>query len=250
MKIAVAGGTGAVGSLVVEEARARGHEAVALARSAGVDLTTGRGLDTALEGVAVVVDTSSVQTQSAKASTEFFTTATRMLHHAELQAGVGHHLALSIVGADRAPHDYYAGKRAQELLVAEGPVPWTLLRATQFHEFAPQMLARLGFGPLALAPTMRTQPIAAREVAEHLVTLAEQGPSGEVAPLAGPREENLARMMRAHERAAGRRRAVLEIALPGPFGRALRDGTILTGPDAVLGRQSFDEWLAERAPGR
>lgn len=246
MKIAVAGGTGAVGALVVDEARTRGHEAVVLARSAGIDLTTGRSLDQALDGVDAVIDTTSIQTQSAEASTAFFTTVTRMLQQAEQRAGVGHHLVLSIVGADLAPHDYYAGKRAQELLVAEGAVPWTLLRATQFHEFAPQMLKRLGVGPVALAPRMRTQPIAAREVAEHLVTLAEAGPAGEVAPLAGPREENLARMMRAHERAAGRRRAVLEMALPGPFGRALRDGTLLPGRDALLGRQSYDDWLASR----
>jgi uncharacterized protein YbjT (DUF2867 family) len=160
-------------------------------------------------------------------------------------AGTSHHVALSIVGIDRAPEGYYAGKVAQEKLVESGPVPWTILRATQFHEFAEQIYARAKIGPFHVAPRMRTQPIAAREVAEHLVTLAEAGPAGRVAELAGPREESLVEMVRGFARAQGSRAWIPRIPLPGPGGRAQRDGSLLPGPGAVLGSQTFAQWLAD-----
>ncbi|MFC6258469.1 SDR family oxidoreductase, partial [Kocuria oceani] len=161
MRIAVAGGTGVVGRHVVETARGRGHEVVVLARSQGVDLSTGAGLD--LAGVQAVVDVTSIRTTSGRSATRFFTEVTRHLLAAERAAGVGHHLVLSIVGLDDAPYGYYAGKAAQERLVQAGEVPWTLLRATQFHEFAGQVHERMRLGPVALVPAMRSQPIAARE---------------------------------------------------------------------------------------
>ncbi|MEU3473853.1 NAD(P)H-binding protein [Rhodococcus sp. NPDC006774] len=141
MKLAVAGGTGTVGVHVVEVARQRGHEVVVLSRSAGVDLVSGSGLSDALAGVDAVVDVASTQTISAKESMSFFAAVTRNLLTAEGAAGVGHHVALSIVGIDRAPHSYYAGKVEQERIIRAGTVPWTILRATQFHEFAGQIRA-------------------------------------------------------------------------------------------------------------
>ena len=243
-KIAVAGGTGTVGTHVVEVARAAGHEVVVLSRSHGVDLRTGSGLSPALEGVDTVIDVSNVTTMSEAEAVEFFSTATRRLVDAEAEAGVSHHVALSIVGIDRAPSGYYAGKLAQERLVEAGAAPWTILRATQFHEFAGQMYGQAKIGPIHLAPKARTRPGAAREVAERLVELAAAAPAGRATELAGPQEESLADMVRAYARAKGSRAWIPSIALPGGFGRAMRDGSLLPGADAVLGRQTFAEWVA------
>ncbi|KLU08601.1 SDR family oxidoreductase [Kocuria sp. SM24M-10] len=241
MRIAVAGGTGVVGRHVVEAARGRGHEVVVLARSQGVDLSTGAGLD--LAGVQAVVDVTSIRATSGRSATRFFTEVTRRLLAAERAAGVGHHLVLSIVGLDDAPYGYYAGKAAQERLVQAGEVPWTLLRATQFHEFAGQVHERMRLGPVALVPAMRSQPIAAREVAARLVALAEAGPAGRVPDLAGPREERMAELSRRWAAATGVRGRVLELPVPGRFGRALRDGTLLARPGSQHGEQTFEQWL-------
>ncbi len=244
MKLAVAGGTGVVGTHVVDVAKGRGHDVVVLSRRTGIDVRSGAGLAEAIAGADAVIDVLSTQTLSADVSTEFFTATTRALLDAEKRIGVPHHVALSIVGIDRAPYGYYAGKLAQERLVETGSVPWTILRATQFHEFAGQTYERAKLGPLHLAVRMRTQPIAAREVAERLVELAEQPPAGRARDLGGPREENLAAMMRAYARAKGSRAWIPAISLPGDGGRRQRDGSLLPGPDAQLGRKTFDEWLA------
>ncbi|MET0295879.1 MAG: SDR family oxidoreductase [Microbacterium sp.] len=244
MKIAVAGGTGQVGSHVVDIARERGHDVVVLTRGDGVDVVTGEGLDAALANVDTVIDVASVTTLKTEEAVAFFDTSSRTLLAAEERAGVGHHLALSIVGIDVATEGYYAGKQAQERVVIAGAVPWTILRATQFHEFAEQIFARATLGPLHVAPRMRTQPIAAREVAERLVDLAEAGPSGRATDLAGPREESLVEMVRGYARATGHRGWIPGIPLPGESGRQQRDGSALPGPGADLGRQTFAQWLA------
>jgi uncharacterized protein YbjT (DUF2867 family) len=249
LTIAVAGGTGTVGRHVVEVARRRGHDIRLLTRAAGIDLMTGAGLDAALAGADAVIDVASSFTQKAAESEHFFGTATANLLAAEGRASVAHHVALSIVGVDRSPHDYYAGKVVQERLVREGAVPWTLMRATQFHEFA-QQVSGFHLGPIGVAPRMRTQPVAAREVAERLVDLAEAGPAGRVPDLAGPQEEWLPDMVRRYLRAAGTPRAVVGVPLPGPGGRAQRDGTLLPGAGATLGRQTFAQWLEEVAADR
>lgn len=243
MKIAVAGGTGAVGKPVTEVARERGHEVIVLSRQAGVDLTNSAGLAGALEGVDVVIDVTSVQTQSADASRRFFGTVTSTLLDAELAAGVRHHVALSIVGSDKAPFGYYAGKQEQERLVAAGRVPWTILRATQFHEFARQIFDEFRLGPIALVPRMVSQPVAAREVAERLVSLAEGAPAGHATELGGPEVLRMSTMVKKYARAIGSRGPVLELPLPGGFGRAMRDGTVLSGPAADRGIQTYDEWV-------
>lgn len=243
-KIAVAGGTGVVGRHVVDVAGERGHDVVVLARSRGVDLVDGTGLDEALRGSEAVVDVTSVSTQSGKGSRRFFGAVTSTLLDAEVRVGVGHHVALSIVGMDRAPDGYYAGKALQEELVTAGPVPWSLLRANQFHEFAAQMHARLQVGPLHPVPVMRSQPVAAREVAERLVALVEAGPSGRVPDLAGPEVLSVPDMVRRYARATGARGVVVPVPLPGRQGRAFRDGSLTAGPGADLGTQTFDRWLA------
>lgn len=243
MRIAVAGGTGVVGSHVVETLRAGGHDVVVLSRGSGVDLTTGAGLDDALVGAAAVIDTSNITTMSRTASVEFFEAATRHLLTAGERVGVQHHVALSIVGVDRVDFGYYEGKRRQEDLVLAGPLPWTIVRATQFHEFADQMLARMP-GPIAMVPRMRTQPIAAREVAESLVARATGSPIGMAPELAGPREEQLGDMVRRLLRARGSRRPVISLRMPVAGARAMASGGLLpTGP-GPRGVQTYDEWLA------
>lgn len=244
MRIAVAGGTGAVGTHVVEVARERGYDVVVLARSAGVDLMNPRSLQGALRDVDTVIDVSNVSTLKTEQSVAFFTGATRNLLATERAAHVGHHVALSIVGADAAPDGYYAGKLAQEQLIQDGDVPWTIQRTTQFHEFAAMMFNQAKAGPLHLAPRARTQPVAAREVAEWLVTLAAEAPVGRAIDLGGPQEESLAEMVRGYARTIGHRGWIPAVSLPGSMGRAQRSGALLPGPDALRGRQTFAEWLA------
>ncbi|WP_229069036.1 SDR family oxidoreductase [Actinoplanes sp. DH11] len=239
MKIAVVGGTGLTGRLVVDALRDRGQEAVVLSRAAGVDLLDGSALEAALTGVDAVVDVSNVTTMSRSASVNFFETAGRNLAGAAGLAGVRHLLTLSIVGVDRVRNPYYAGKIRQEEVVRAGGVPWTILRATQFHEFAGQLLGGVP-GPVAVVPSMRVQPIAVREVAEALADLVLQPPQGMAPELAGPREESLVSMARRLIAAGGaRKRPVLPLRLPGMGGSGLLPAN--AGP---RGRQTFDEWLA------
>ncbi|MBT2534295.1 NAD(P)H-binding protein [Arthrobacter sp. ISL-48] len=248
MNIAVAGGTGTVGRHVVSIARERGHRVVSLSRSEGVDLVSGRGLPEALNGIDTVVDVASIPTLARKAAVDFFTAATTNLLRAGKESGVKHHVALSIVGADRAATGYYAGKLAQEELVSSGDIPWTILRATQFHEFAGQVLERSSLGPLALVPRMTTQPVAAREVAKALVDAAESGPHGRVADLGGPQVEQLVDMVRAYASTfRQKKKLVVGLTAPGPLWKAMRSGALIPEPGAGVGLQTFDEWMQAEA---
>ncbi|AGZ39842.1 SDR family oxidoreductase [Actinoplanes friuliensis] len=241
MKVAVAGGTGLTGRHVIEVLTAAGHEPVVLARSAGADLMTGAGLDAALDGVDATIDVSNVTTMNRDVAMRFFGTAGRNLLDAAARAGVRHHVALSIVGVDRVKTGYYQGKLHQEQVVREGPVPWTVLRATQFHEFAGQLLERVR-GPLAVVPRMTVQPIAVREVAEALVEIVAGEPQKAAPDLAGPQVESLVDMARRLIRAGGsRRRPVVPLWLPGPMASG---GLLPTGPGS-RGVLTFEQWLGE-----
>ena len=247
MRIAVAGGTGLVGGHVVDALRTAEHEPVVLARSRGVDITTGKGLEDALLGVGAVIDVSNVVTTRSGRSVTFFTAGTRQLVSAGHRAGVRHHVALSIVGVDRVGFGYYEGKRRQEELVLAGPVPGSVLRATQLHEFPGQLLARAR-GPLALVPRMRVQPVAAREVAAALVALACGPAEGLAHELAGPEEHELVDLARRVVHALGLRRRVVGVRMPGAAGRAMAGGALLpTGP-APRGKLTFEQWLTECTP--
>ena len=252
MRIAVAGGTGTVGRHVVQVATARGHEVSSMSRAEGVDLVNGRGLTQALQGVEAVIDVSGIQTTSTKKAVDFFTNATQNLLAAEKQAGVKHHVALSIVGIDGSTSGLYAGKLVQEDEVRHGGIPWTLLRSTQFHEFVPLAMKIGTVGPVVTVPRMFTQPVAAREVAEALVTAAESGPRGRVPDLGGPRTEQLAALVRAYLAKTGQRKRILEAVLPGAMGKAMRSGALVPAAGAAVGRQTFSEWLetAEADGGR
>jgi uncharacterized protein YbjT (DUF2867 family) len=230
------------GAQVAAVGRERGHAVTRLSRRTGVELLSGAGLAGALDGVDAVIDVTNVVTAKPDVSVMFFAGATKNLLAAERAAGVPHHLALTIVGAEAAPDGYYAGKLVQERLVAGGDIPWTILRTTQFHEYAAMVFHRAHAGA-HVAPSGRVQPVAVREVAAHLVDLAERGPAGRATDLGGPREESLADMVRRYAHAIGYRAPLPVVNTPGALGRAFRSGALLPGADALRGTQTFTEWL-------
>ena len=242
MRVAVAGGTGVVGRRVVEALSAAGHSTVVLSRGRGVDLVTRKGLARAVSGAEVVIDVSNVITTRRAKSVRFFETATANLLEAARSSGVRHHVVLSIVGVDRVELGYYEGKLRQEQLALSGPVPATVLRATQFHEFADQVLERVP-GPVALVPRQLIRPVAAADVASELVAVALGEPQGLAAELAGPEEHQLVDLARRVLRSRGQHRPVIGVRLPGKGGRAMAAGGLLPGAGARFGKQTFDEWI-------
>jgi uncharacterized protein YbjT (DUF2867 family) len=245
MKVAVAGGTGVAGRQAVAALRGAGHEPVVLARSAGVDLVSGTGLAGALAGVDAVIDASNIAAQRAAVVSEFFEATSRNLMRAASDSGARHIVSLSIVGIDRVPYGYYKGKLRQEEVLRDSPVPVSILRATQFHEFPCQYL-QWSSGRLVVVPKWRAQPVAAREVGDLLAQLAVGAPVP-MTELAGPREERMADLLRQVIAARGERRRVLEIRVPGATGRAMAAGGGLPGPGVTLGRQTFAGWLRSQA---
>lgn len=242
MRIVVAGGTGTVGRHVVAAARRRGHEVTVLSRADGADVATGTGLTGPLAGADALVDVTNLTTLSARRARRFFVAGTRHLLRAEEEAGVGHHVVLSVVGIDDVDASYYAAKLAQERVVAAGRVPHTIARSAQFHEFAGRLLSATR-GPVALLPRMLTRPVAAREVGDHLVTVVEAGPTGRATDLVGPRDERLADLARRQLAHDGLRRRVLEVGLPGAYGRGLASGCLRGAGHGLEGTTTFDEWL-------
>lgn len=243
VRIAVVGGTGTVGRHVVDVVRAAGREPVVLARSTGVDLLTGAGLDGALRDVDAVVDVTNFPLQRRRAAVEAFSSAADHLLAAASAAQVRHLVVVSIVGVDRVDTGYYAGKLEHERRFLAGSVPVSVLRSTQFHEFVPQLLAAVP-GPVALLPSMRLQPVAAREAASALVELALGPAVGRAPDLAGPEEHWSADLARRYLRARGSRRLVVPLRGPVAASRAATGGALLpTGP-GPRGTLTFDEWLA------
>ncbi|MCP9274813.1 SDR family oxidoreductase [Mycolicibacterium arenosum] len=250
MRVVVAGATGTIGRHVRRTAVRRGHDVVALSRASGQDVTTGAGLVEAMAGADVVIDVSSQMTMSTRKARAFFTAATENLLAAERAAGVGHHVALSIVGIDDIDTGYYAGKLAQERVVACGPVPWTILRATQVHEFVDQAVQQGTVGPVTVVPTMPVRPVAASEVAERLLDIAESGPAGRVRDLVGPRDETLIDLVRRRFAHDGTTRRAIGISLPGRYFRSCASGVLRGSDDSVHGRMTFDQWLGSEAVSR
>ncbi len=251
MRVAVTGATGTVGRHVVDVATERGHEVVACSRAGGVDLVTGAGLDAALEGVHVVVDASNVATTRRSTALAFFDATSKHLQAAARRAGVAHVVVVSIVGLDRVRRlGYYDAKLTHERLHLDGPVDASILRATQFHEFSSQVLARATLGPLAAVPSLRVQTVAARQVAERLVDVATGPPARRHLPdVGGPRPAtDLVTLARRWLAATGRTTRVVALRVPGAVGRAIRDGALLPAPDAHLVGPTFEAWL-ECVPG-
>ncbi len=243
MHLAVVGGTGMVGSKVVTQAQQAGVETVVIARSAGVDLVSGDGLDAALTGCDAIIEASNVVTMRARPAVRFFATATDNLITAAARSGVGHLVALSIFGSDVVDLGYYLGKRAQEDRVRAGEIPWTIVRATQFFEFAEQLLTRMP--PLiAAVPRMLCQPAAADDVAAMLFKTAQQPPTREVVAIAGPQREKMVDMARRVTAARHQPRLVIPISLPGKVGAAMATGGLLPRGDYVRTTTTFNDYLA------
>ncbi len=249
MRIAVAGATGNIGALTVAALERSGHHVVGISRSLGVDLLTGAGLDEAVDGVDAVVDATNCTATDPDEAVRYFGTTTRNLLAAEQRAGVGHHVLLSIVGVDRvAGNAHYAGKREQERLVSAGSVPWTIVPATQFHDFAAMVAGWTeADGTAAIAPLL-VQPIAPADIAEVVAEIALGQPLARYRDVAGPETQDLVDMARRTYQARGR-----EIRLVptwgGVFGPAMAGEVLLPGPDARIAPTSFDAWLTtQRQP--
>lgn len=247
MRIAVAGATGQIGKLTIAALDAAGHQTVQLSRGTGVDAYTGSGLADAVAGADVLIDVTNNPSQDEAEIVDFFGTVTRNLLAAGEKAGVRHHVLLSIVGIDhnrRTPH--YAGKREQERLVASGPMPWSIVRATQFHDFAAMVAGWAERdGTAAIAPLL-VQPIAPADVAAILADVAADPPLGYRLDIAGPQTEDLVDMARRTFAARGQDIRLVP-TWRGPFGPDQAGEALLPGDGARLGAISFEDWLAAGA---
>ena len=245
-RIAVAGATGRVGRHVVDVLSEGGHDVVAISRSNGVDVITGKGLAAALEGAQAVIDTATGPSPEQGQATEFFTTATRNLGEAGTQAGVRRLVVVSIIGTDKATGGYGAAKMAHERAALAGPIPARILRAAQFHEFVEVLMGWGRQGDVIYLPQMRTQIVAARTVAEALAGLAlSREPEGDrPAEIAGPREEYLPDLARLVADRRGDQVKIEAVSNPADPDDALNsNGGLLPGPHATLAGPTFAEWL-------
>jgi uncharacterized protein YbjT (DUF2867 family) len=244
MKIVVIGGSGRVGSNVVRRLIAHGHEAVPASPNTGVDTITGEGLADVMAGADVVVDVSNAPVWDDDAVREFFTTSTRNLLAAERAAGVGHHLAVTIVGADLLPDSgYLRAKVAQEAEIEAGEVPYTILRSTQFFEFLPQIVdSGADEGGVRLS-TGRFQFVGADDVAATVAELAVGAPAGRV-ELGGPEALDLDAWARRLFAATGDDRQVTADPHARYFGTELRGSELTSGEGARIGTIDFDMWFA------
>lgn len=237
MRIAIAGATGVVGRYTSEAVAAAGHEPVALARSVGVDIYRGDGLAGALAGVDAVIDATNAGSTEERPATEFFVQATANLSRMGAAAGVHRLVVLSIVGIDGVPTGYYAAKLAHERAAVAGPLPVTVVRSTQFHEFAAQMIRWNRQGPVAQIPDLRVQTVAARTVGRVLVEVAVASPGPRAPDLAGPAAEDLVVLAR---RFADRFDVGVRIV---PVTATVPAGALLAGTAARIEGPSFEEWL-------
>jgi uncharacterized protein YbjT (DUF2867 family) len=244
-KIAVAGATGRVGRHVVAVLEERGYEALPMSRASGVDVISGSGLSEALAGVGCVIDTATGPSPEQQAATEFFVTAATNLQRVGAKAGVERIVAVSIIGCDRFTGGYSAAKVAHEQATLEGPVPGSILRAAQFHEFVAELVDWGRQGEVSYVPEMRTQLVAARTVAEALVDLATAPTSsGDIPEIAGPREESLVEAARLLVAKRGENLRIEGVNDPNdPEHQVYVSGGLLPSGHATLAGPTFADWL-------
>jgi uncharacterized protein YbjT (DUF2867 family) len=244
MKIVVIGGTGLIGSKVVAMLREQGHEAVPASPRLGVNTLTGEGLAEALAGASVVVDVSNAPSFEDHAVLEFFQTSTRNLLAAEAAAGVGHHVALSIVGIDRSPDNgYFQAKLAQETLIASGPIPYSIVRATQFFEFIDGIADAATTGNDVHIAPVAFQPMAADDVARAVAGVAANAPLNGRVEIAGPDQFRFDEVIRRRLQARNDARQVIADPQAPYFGAVPREQSLVPLNGAQLGKIRFEDWL-------
>ncbi|MCZ9880681.1 SDR family oxidoreductase [Arthrobacter sp. B2a2-09] len=242
MKIAVIGGTGLIGSQVVKNLNAAGHDAVPHSQSTGVDVISGVGVDEAVAGADVVVNLTNSPTFD-EASPAFFQTSMDQLLASAKKGGVGHFVILSIVGADQVPElDYYRAKVLQERILAAGPIPYSIVRATQFMEFMDAVLAWTADGDTVRLPATPIQPIASKDVAKAVAEVAAGNPLNGIRNIAGPEVFSLDELGRITLSRKGDKREVVTDPTAGMF--AVIKGDALTDKDAHLAPTLYADWIS------
>ncbi|WP_142057791.1 SDR family oxidoreductase [Pseudarthrobacter sp. B4EP4b] len=247
MKIVVIGGTGLIGSKLVSKLREHGHEAVAASPDSGVNTLTGEGLADVLQGADTVVDVSNSPSFEDAAVLDFFTTSTRNQLAAEKDAGVGHHVALSVVGTERlAESGYFRAKIAQKKLIKESGVPYSIVHATQFFEFVKSIAQAATEGnTVRLSPAL-IQPMAAEDVATAVARIAVGSPQNATVEVAGPEQFGLDELIRKGLSFRGDPREVVTDPTARYFNAMLQDGELLPGSEATIYNTRFVEWLNQQ----
>jgi uncharacterized protein YbjT (DUF2867 family) len=245
MKITVIGASGQIGSKVVELLTAAGHEVVAASLSTGANVLTGEGLAEAVSGADALVDVVNSPSFDDDPVLEFFTRSSSNLVTAARDGGVGHYVALSIVGADLLPDSgYMRAKVVQEQTITESGLPYTIVRATQFHEFAEAIMGSMVVGDEVRAPDGRIQPIAAADVAGEVATVAQGAPVNGVVNIGGPDKMSFAELAHAVLATQGGDKPVIIDPQATYFGTPVDDDSLVTGEGAVIARTRFMDWLA------
>jgi uncharacterized protein YbjT (DUF2867 family) len=248
MKIVVIGGSGLIGSKLVPKLRQKGHEVVAASPSTGVNALTGEGLAEALKGTQVVVDVSNSPSWEDAAVLNFFETSERNLSAAEQVAGVKHHVALSVVGTERLlASGYFRAKMAQEKLIEASPIPYTIVRATQFFEFVAGIAQSGAEGDTVRMSTSLIQPIAAEDVAQALSDVALAEPVNGMVEVAGPVALGMDKLVEQYLRGTGDARRVVPDPEATYFGTPVNDQSLTPGKNPRLGTMRFAEWLEAAA---
>jgi uncharacterized protein YbjT (DUF2867 family) len=248
MKIVIIGGTGLVGSKVVTRLRAQGHQAVPASPDTGVNTLTGEGVAQVLAGAAVVIDVANSPSFEDGAVLKFFKTSTGNLLAAEAAAGVGHHVALSVVGCDRVPESgYLRAKAAQEALIRSSPIPYSIVRATQFFEFVNRIADEATDGTRVRIPPVLFQPIAAQDVADAVCRVAVAAPVNGVVEVAGPQQFRFDAFIGLGLSARHDPREVVADSHARYFGAELGERVLVPDADARLGETRFEDWIGQSA---
>src|SRR6478735_8350401 len=248
MKIVVIGGTGLIGSGVVNKLRAHGHEAVPAAPSLGINSITGEGLAEAMKGTSVVVDVSNSPSFEDAAVLSFFETSTRNLLAYEADAGVGHHVALSVVGTDQLSESgYFRAKIAQEKLIKASSIPYTIVRATQFFEFLKGLADISMVGDKVHLPPVLFQPMAADDVASAVAKVALGTPMNGIVEIGGPEQFRVDELVRRRLASLKDPREVIADPDARYSGAKLSERTLVPGNKAQLGETRFETWLSQPA---
>ena len=249
MKIVVIGGTGLIGSKLVKQLVARGHEAIAASPNTGVNTLTGAGLADALKGAQVVVDVANSPSFEDQGVMDFFETSGRNLLAAEATAGVQHHVALSVVGTDRLQDSgYFRAKLVQERMIEAAKIPYTIVRATQFMEFLGAIAQGGSHGQTVRASSRHVQPIASDDVAAAMADFALDAPRNGMVEIAGPERVGLAALLQRYLGAIGDTRTVQGDPLAPYFGVVLNDQSLTPGDNPRIGAIDFAGWMAQPKP--